>query len=50
MVSTEDETHLSVLPHVRVSWTLRTALPQSPTLGKNRQVTAFGAIEVTAGA
>jgi hypothetical protein len=32
------------------SWTLRTARPQIPTPGTNRQVTVFGAIEVTTGA
>src|SRR4029077_13499093 len=45
----EDETHLNLLPHVRASWTLRTARPQIPTPGTNRQVTVFGAIEVTTG-
>jgi hypothetical protein len=45
-----DETHLNLLPHVRASWTLRTARPQIPTPGTNRQVTVFGAIEVTTGA
>ena len=50
MVLAEDETHLNLLPHVRASWTLRTARPQVPTPGKNRQVTVFGALEVTTGA
>ena len=50
VVLAEDETHLNLLPHVRASWTLRTARPQVPTPGKNRQVTVFGAIEVTTGA
>jgi DDE superfamily endonuclease len=45
-----DETHLNLLPHVRASWTLRTARPLVPTPGKNRQVTVFGALEVTTGA
>ena len=45
----EDETHLNLLPHVRASWTLRTARPQIPTPGTNRQVTVFGALEVTTG-
>jgi hypothetical protein len=35
---------------VRASWTLRAARPQVPTPGTNRQVTVFGAIEVTTGA
>ena len=50
VVLAEDETHLNLLPHVRASWTLRTARPQIPTPGTNRQVTVFGAIEVTTGA
>jgi transposase len=50
VVLAEDETHLNLLPHVRASWTLRTARPQVPTPGKNRQVTVFGAIEVSTGA
>ncbi len=45
----EDETHLNLLPHVRASWTPRGARPQIPTPGKNRQVTVFGAIEVSSG-
>jgi len=45
-----DETHLNLLPHVRASWTLRTVRPEVPTPGKNRQVTVFGAVEVTTGA
>src|SRR6185437_15311769 len=49
VVLAEDETHLNLLPHVRASWTLRTARPQIPTPGTNRQVTVFGAIEVTTG-
>jgi transposase len=49
VVFAEDETHLNLLPHVRASWTLRTARPEIPTPGKNRQVTVFGAIEVTTG-
>ena len=50
VVLAEDETHLNLLPHVRASWTLRAARPQVPTPGTNRQVTVFGAIEVTTGA
>ena len=49
VVLAEDETHLNLLPHVRAGWTLRTARPEVPTPGKNRQVTVFGALEVTAG-
>jgi transposase len=49
VVCAEDETHLNLLPHVRAGWTLRGARPQIPTPGKNRQVTVFGAIEVTTG-
>ena len=50
VVLAEDETHLNLLPHVRASWTLRTARPLVPTPGSNRQVTVFGALEVTTGA
>jgi len=50
VVLAEDETHLNLLPHVRASWTLRAARPSIPTPGKNRQVTVYGAIEVTTGA
>ena len=50
VVLAEDETHLNLLPHVRASWTLRGMRPQVPTPGKNRQVTIFGAVEVTTGA
>ena len=49
VVLAEDETHLNLLPHVRASWTLRGMRPQVPTPGKNRQVTVFGAIEMTTG-
>ena len=49
VVLAEDETHLNLLPHVRASWTPRGTRPQVPTPGKNRQVTVFGAIEVTTG-
>jgi transposase len=49
VVLAEDETHLNLLPHVRASWTLRGARPEVPTPGKNRQVTVFGALEVTTG-
>jgi transposase len=48
-VLAEDETHLNLLPHVRASWTLRTGRPQVSTPGTNRQVTIFGAIEVSTG-
>lgn len=50
VVLAEDETHLNLLPHVRASWTLRTVRPQVPTPGKNRQVTVYGAVDVTTGA
>ena len=50
VVLAEDETHLNLLPHVRASWTLRTVRPQVPTPGTNRQVTVFGALEVSTGA
>ncbi len=50
VVLAEDETHLNLLPHVRASRTLRAARPGIPTPGKNRQVTVYGAIEVTTGA
>jgi len=50
VVLAEDETHLNLLPHVRASWTLRAGRPQIPTPGTNRQVTVFGALEVTTGA
>jgi transposase len=49
VVLAEDETHLNLLPHVRASWTLRTARPQVLTPGKNRKVTVLGALEMTAG-
>jgi transposase len=49
VVLAEDETHLNLLPHVRTSWTLRGRRPEDPTPGKNRQVTVFGALEVTTG-
>jgi hypothetical protein len=49
VVLAEDETHLNLLPHVRASWTRRGARPQVRTPGTNRQVTVFGALEVTAG-
>jgi transposase len=49
VVLAEDETHLNLLPHVRAGWTLRTARPEVPTPGKNRQVTVFGALEVSSG-
>jgi hypothetical protein len=50
VVLAEDETHLNLPPHVRASWTLRAARPQVPTPGTNRQVTVFGALEMTTGA
>jgi transposase len=50
VVLAEDETHLNLLPHVRASWTLCTVRPQVPTPGSNRQVTIYGAIEMTTGA
>jgi transposase len=50
VVLAEDETHLNLLPHVRASWTLRTVRPKILTPGTNRQVTVFGAIEVSTGA
>ena len=50
VVLAEDETHLNLLPHVRASWTLRGARPQVLTPGSNRQVTVFGAVEVSTGA
>ena len=50
VVLAEDETHLNLLPRVRASWTLRTVRPQVPTPGTNRQVTVFGALEVSTGA
>jgi len=49
VVLAEDETHLNLLPHVRASWTLRAARPQVPTPDTNRQVTVFGALEVSTG-
>lgn len=49
VVLAEDETHLQLLPHVRASWTRRGTRPQVPTPGKNRQVTVYGALDVTAG-
>jgi transposase len=49
VVLAEDETHLNLLPHVRASWTLRGARPKIPTPGTNRQVTVFGAVEMTTG-
>jgi transposase len=49
VVLAEDETHPHLLPHVRASWTLRTRRPHIMTPGKNRQVTVYGAIDVTTG-
>jgi hypothetical protein len=34
VVLAEDETHLKLLPHVRASWTLRTARPEVPHRGR----------------
>jgi transposase len=50
VVCAEDETHLHLLPHVRASWTLRARRPQIRTPGTSRQVTVFGALEVSTGA
>jgi hypothetical protein len=50
VILAEDETHLNLLPHMRASWTTRTVRPQIPTPGTNRQVTVFGALEMTTGA
>ncbi len=49
VVLAEDETHLNLLPHVRASWTRRGARPQILTPGTNRQVTVYGALEMTTG-
>lgn len=49
VVLAEDETHLSLLPHVRASWTLRGARPEVLTPGTNRKITVLGAIELTTG-
>ena len=49
VVCAEDETHLNWLPHVRASWTRRGARPLIPTPGTNRQVTVFGAVEMSTG-
>ena len=49
VVPTEDETRLNLLPHVRAGRTLRTARPEVPTPGTNRQVTVPGAPEVSSG-
>lgn len=49
VVLAEDETRLNLLPHVRANWTRRGLRPQVRTPGTNRQVTVFGALEVTAG-
>jgi hypothetical protein len=49
VVLAEDETHLNLLPHVRASWTLRGMRRAVVTPGKNRQVTVYGAIEVSTG-
>ncbi|MFI6887398.1 IS630 family transposase [Streptosporangium canum] len=44
-----DETHVHLLPHIRAGWTLRPRRPEVATPGKNRQVTVFGALEMTTG-
>ncbi|ACZ90096.1 IS630 family transposase [Streptosporangium roseum] len=44
-----DETHVHLLPHLRSGWTLRAGRPDVVTPGKNRQVTVFGAVELTTG-
>jgi transposase len=49
LVWATDETHVNLLPHVRASWTLRSRRPEIGTPGKNRQVTVFGALEMTTG-
>jgi hypothetical protein len=49
VVCVEDETHLHLLPHIRASWTRRGDRPQVRTPGANRQVTVFGALEMTTG-
>ena len=50
VVLAEDETHLHLLPHIRASWTPRGTRPHIRTPDKNRQVTVFGAIDVSTGA
>lgn len=49
VVCATDETHLNLLPHVRLRWTLRGRRPEVCTPGKNRQITVFGAVEVSTG-
>ena len=49
LVWATDETHVNLLPHVRATWTLRSRRPEIVTPGKNRQVTVFGALEMTSG-
>ena len=49
VVLAEDETHLNLLPHARAGWTPRGARPHIPAPGTNRQVTVYGAVEVTTG-
>lgn len=44
-----DETHVHLLPHVRATWTLRPRRPEIDPPGKKRQVTVFGALEMTTG-
>ena len=45
----QDETHLHLLPHIRASWTLRRCRPKVATPGKNRQITVYGALNLTGG-
>ncbi|WP_317617849.1 IS630 family transposase [Streptomyces sp. SDr-06] len=49
-IFTADETHVHLLPHVHARWTLPGYRPEVPTPGKNRQITVYGALEVTTGA
>ena len=49
MVLAEDETRLNLLPHVRASRTLRAARPKIHARGTNRQMTVFGAVDVSTG-
>ena len=50
VVLAEDETHLNLLPHVRPAGRYASLGRRFPTPGTNRQVTVFGALEVTTGA
>ncbi|MBB4919123.1 hypothetical protein FHS44_006259 [Streptosporangium saharense] len=40
---------MNLLRHLRSSWTLRAGRPDVITPGKDRQVTVFGAVELTTG-